>query len=578
MSTSNYKWTYKSQDKNTSQVLQNSLNIPENVALLLVDRGVYDYNQAKQFFRPSLEDFFDPFLMKGMSTAVDRLQQAIEKEQTIAVYGDYDVDGTCSVAMFARFLKSFISHVNIYQPDRHKEGYGISLKSVEWMTSKKIDLIIALDCGIRDIEAAKKLKKNKIDLIICDHHMVGDHLPDALSILNPKQSDCNYPFKELCGCGIGFKFIQAYVKKNNLRFNFDEYLQFAAIATAADVVPLKLENRWILKLGIKALNTSPLLCFKNMFSNAKRQKVIDSNDLVFAIAPRINAAGRLSIASKATEMLMDDNLETLQPKIQFIEKINNERKEIDEQITKEALLKVEKEINGKVTTVVYGEKWHKGVVGIVASRLMDSYYRPTVVLCKDGDLITGSARSVKGFDVYEILNNMNDLFQRFGGHKYAAGLTMPKQNLSEFIIRFEKEVSMKISKEHLIPILNIDNIISFEDLKRDKKNYSMPKLFRLIDQMAPFGPSNPTPNFEIKNLMDSGNSKIVGEKHLKLQLKHKDFNKLYDGIWFNNAKMLKEIKEAKSFNIVASLSANTYMNMEKLQLMIKDIKVNVVND
>ena len=562
------------QDKNRSQVLQNSLNIPENIALLLNARGVFDYDQAKQFFRPDFKDFYDPFLMKNMSKAVDRIKEAIEKKQNIVVYGDYDVDGTCSVAMFARFLKHFIKEIHVYQPNRHKEGYGISLQSVEWMVLKKIDLAVALDCGIRDVESAKRIKENNIDLIICDHHIVGEELPDAFSILNPKQSDCDYPFKDLCGCGIGFKLIQAYVKRNNLEFNLDEFIQFAAIATAADVVPLTLENRWILKLGIKALNTSPLMCFKNMFSNAKRQKVIDSYDLVFAIAPRINAAGRLSSASKATEMLMDDKLETLKPKVQYIEGINKERKEIDEQITKEALLKVENEIHDKVTTVVYGEKWHKGVVGIVASRLMESYYRPTVVLCKDGDMITGSARSVKGFDIYEILNDLKFLFERFGGHKYAAGLSMRKQNLNEFTQRFEEEVSKKISKDHLTPNLLIDNTISFEDLKNDKKTSSMPKIFRLINEMAPFGPSNPKPNFEIKDLMDSGNSKIVGEKHLKLQLKQKDNNKIYEGIWFNNAKMIKNVKEAKSFNIVASLSANTYMGKTKLQLNIKDIKFN----
>ena len=573
MSSLNYKWTYNSQDKNTSQVLQRSLNIPDNIALLLNERGVHDYDQARQFFRPELKDFYDPFLMKGMSKAVKRLNQAIESNEIIGVYGDYDVDGTCSVAMFARFLKHFTDSVHVYQPDRHKEGYGISLKSVDWMKELKIDLVIALDCGIRDVNAAKKIKENNIDLIICDHHNIGDELPHSFSILNPKQLDCNYPFKELCGCGIGFKFIQAYVKHENLNIDLDEFIQFAAVATAADVVPLKEENRWLLKLGVDILNNSPLLCFQDMFFNAKRQKIIDSSDLVFGIAPRINAAGRLSSALKATEMLMDNDLKTLKPKVQFIEKINKERKEIDEKITKEALLQISKETEKKVTTVAYGPKWHKGVVGIVASRLMESYYRPTVVLCKDGDFVTGSARSVKDFDVYEILNGLSGLFERFGGHKYAAGLTMKEENLNEFIKRFEQAVAGKINQEQLIPSLKIDGIISFKDLEKDKTNNPMPKLFRLIEQMAPFGPANPRPNFEIKNLIDTGNSKVVGQKHLKLQLKEKGRNKYVDGIWFNNSKMLDKIQKAESFSLVASLSANTYMGNTKLQLMVKDVKL-----
>jgi single-stranded-DNA-specific exonuclease len=573
MSSLNYKWTYNLQDKNTSQVLQSSLNIPDNIASLLNVRGVCDYDQARQFFRPEIKDFYDPFLMKGMLKAVKRLQKAIESNEHIGVYGDYDVDGTCSVAMFARFLKHLTKNVHVYQPDRHTEGYGISLKSVEWMTASKIDLVVALDCGIRDIKAAKKIKENSIDLIICDHHMIGDELPESLSILNPKQEDCNYPFKELCGCGIGFKFIQAFVKHQNIKIDLDEFIQFAAIATAADVVPLKLENRWILKLGVEVLNKSPLLCFKDMFFNAKRQKIIDSSDLVFGIAPRINAAGRLSHALKATEMLMDNDLKTLKPKVQFIEKINKERKEIDQEITEEALLQIKNENEQKVTTVAYGEKWHKGVVGIVASRLMESYYRPTVVLCKNGSYITGSARSVKGFDVYEILNGINDLFERFGGHKYAAGLTMKEENLNEFIKRFEEEVSKKITNDQLLPELNIDGVITFSDLEKDKVNVPMPKLFRLIEQMAPFGPANPRPNFEIKNMVDTGNSKIVGQKHLKLQLKEKGNNKYIDGIWFNNANMLTKIQQAESFSLVATLNANTYMGNTKLQLMVKDVNL-----
>lgn len=573
MSTLNYKWTHNLQDKNTTQVLQKSLNIPKNVASLLNSRGVYDYDQAKQFFRPKLNDFYDPFLMKGMMKAVLRLEKAIKLKENIAVYGDYDVDGTCSVAMFSRFLNHFSKNVHFYQPDRHKEGYGISLESVEWMALKQIDLVVALDCGIRDFKAAKQIKEANIDLIICDHHMIGDELPESLAILNPKQDDCGYPFKDLCGCGIGFKFIQAYSKYHNLNIDLDEFIQFAAIATAADVVPLTEENRWILKLGIEVLNKSPLLCFKDMFFNAKRQKTIESSDLVFAIAPRINAAGRLSHALRATEMLMDDNFKTLKPKVQFIEKINKERKEVDEKITEEALLQIKNQKEKKATTVAYGEKWHKGVVGIVASRLMESYYRPTVVLCKDGGNITGSARSVKDFDVYEILNGINDLFERFGGHKYAAGLTMKEENLNEFIKRFDAEVSKKITNEQLIPELKIDGVISFSDLENDKLNTPMPKLFRLIEQMAPFGPANPRPNFLIKNLVDTGNSKVVGQKHLKLQLKEKDNNKYIDGIWFNNSKMLSEIQKAESFSLVANLSANTYMGKTKLQLMVKDIKL-----
>jgi single-stranded-DNA-specific exonuclease len=409
-------WIESEVDKETVKNLASELNISQILSKILVARGINTFKSAQEFFRPHSNQFHDGFLMKGMEQAVSRIKKAVEKNENILVYGDYDVDGTCSVALIIRFLQKITTKIFHYQPHREKEGYGISLKSVEWCNNKNINLVIALDCGIKDVLASESMKKNSIDLIICDHHKPGEIIPEAIAILNPKQQGCQYPFKELCGCGIGLKLIQSYNHKFNLNLNFEIFFQLAAVASAADIVPLIDENRLIVFLGLKALNDQPIEPFKLLFKNLKKEGEINIGDLIFKIAPRINAVGRLATAKIAAKYLISDS-ENLLENLKTIESHNEERKKIDEIITKEALSQLEKQPLDRVTNLVYSKDWHKGVVGIVASRIIEKYYLPTIVLSEGENILTGSARSVKGFDIYSVLDNLKHLFVRFGGHK-----------------------------------------------------------------------------------------------------------------------------------------------------------------
>ena len=409
-------WEYKKVDKQSVVELKSQLNIQEELAQMLVNRGVQTFSQAEQFFRPSEKDFLNPFKMLGMYKAVERIKEAIVNKENILIYGDYDVDGTCSVAMMKHFLETLSTHVFTYQPHREKEGYGLSMTAVDWLLKEEISLVIALDCGIKDINAAKKLKQKNIDLIICDHHNPAEILPDAFVILNPKQVDCNYNFKELCGCGIGLKLIQGYLNHYKATYDINYAYQLAAIATTADVVPLIGENRLIVYLGLLSINTNPISSVKQIWNTYPSLISFNSADLVFKIAPRINAAGRLAHAKIAVEFLLSaDGDET--SVFSDIESLNNERKSLDEDITNEALFQLSKTPATRFTNVVYSPDWHKGVIGIVASRIIEEFYKPTIVFSGDGDLITGSARSVKEFDIYEVLNQLNHYFTRFGGHK-----------------------------------------------------------------------------------------------------------------------------------------------------------------
>lgn len=565
------QWLLNKVDENISQKLASDLNISIVLSKILVSRGITSFDLAEHYFRPNKQQFSNPFLMKGMDVSVKRLRTAIEKKQKILIYGDYDVDGTCSVALLVRFLKKMNAFVCYYQPHRETEGYGISLKSVDWSTENNINLVIALDCGIKDLLAAKSFKKNNIDLIICDHHKPAEELPEAFSILNPKQSDCKYPFKELCGCGIGLKFIQAYVKKFSLKFNFSSSYQLAAVATAADVVPLIGENRLITYLGLKEINSSPIYSFKILFSSLKKDSSINIGDLIFKVAPRINAAGRLDTAIIAADFLISDSIEATK-RLKEIEINNEERKSLDEQITFQAIQQLDNQSEKRFTNLVYSSQWHKGVVGIVASRIIEKYYKPTIVLTGDKDIVTGSARSVKDFDIYNVLDNLKHFFTRFGGHKYAAGLSLKKENLELFKNAFEEEVKKQIKKENLIPKIYIDHELSLNSLFKNVNSVKTPKIFRIIQQMEPFGVGNPKPIFIFKNLINYMSPKIVGENHIKFQFSDIQQENLIGGIWFNSASFYEMKNNESPMEVVGSIDENIFRGKRTMQILIKDIR------
>ena len=566
------KWVVNNQNFSFANQLKETLNVPLIFAQLLEQRGVTSYSEAKQFLRPSSNDFHSPFLMLNMSEAVDRILLAKNKNQRVMVYGDYDVDGTCSVALMFLFIQNLGINVIHYQPDRYKEGYGISMIGVEKAKKEKIDLVIALDCGVKAIEQSKELKKADIDLIICDHHLPGKNLPVCVAMLNPKQPNCAYPFKELCGCAIGFKLIQAIGLKLELNKEYIlSFLDLAAIATAADIVPMVGENRVIVKLGLELMNATPRHGVKALLETSNKKGDLESSDLVFSLSPRINAAGRLAHASIAVELLASKAKNDALKFAKEIEQINSLRKQKDKTITQEALLLLEND-KDKVTSVVCSDNWHKGVVGIVASRLIETYYRPTVVLCDDGEFITGSVRSVKDFDVHEILVEIEDVFERYGGHKYAAGVTLYRERLTEFKKRFEEAVKRKITKEVLSQKIQIDAEVSPLDLIRDKMDNPFPKLYRLISQMAPFGPGNMRPVFKLENMVDAGNTRVVGETHLKLNVKQLGGNLTFDGIGFGLGHLEPIVKkQGTSFAIAFSLEKNQYNGHTSFQLRVRDL-------
>tara|TARA_B110000438_G_scaffold302422_1_gene360053 strand:- start:247 stop:1965 length:1719 start_codon:yes stop_codon:yes gene_type:complete len=567
------KWEINNVVSPLTPILEKELKIPQLFANILAQRGVSNFEEAKQFFRPSVLDFIDPFLMLNMEKAVARIILAKGNNEKILVYGDYDVDGTCSVALMYLFLKQLGVDVCHYQPDRYKEGYGISMQGVIWAKKNNINLVIALDCGVKAIEPSKQLKKDGIDLIICDHHLPGNKLPFSVAMLNPKQGNCPYPFKDLCGCGIGFKLIQATAKKLSIK---DEvvfsYLDLVAIATAADIVPMVGENRVLVKLGLERINENPRKGIQELIQFSKRKGIIESSDLVFAISPRINAAGRLGHASMAVELLAANTIEEAHKCAQLIEELNLERREIDKKTTEEALVLLEDE-KDKFTSVVCSSNWHKGVVGIVASRLIETYYRPTVVLCNDGEFITGSVRSVKGFDVHAVLVKIGDIFERFGGHKYAAGVTLLPEKLAEFKQRFEAEVKDLITEDLLVEKIKIDAVLTPMDLIRDKKTNPFPKLYRLVDQLAPFGPGNMRPVFKLDNMINAGYTKVVGETHLKLNVKQMGGNVTLDGIGFGLGHLKPLFKETQNgVDIAFSLEKNEYNGNITVQLRVRDLK------
>lgn len=561
------RWTIKSKPENEKvQALQQVLQIDEVVATLLVQRGIETYEHAKQFFRPTLEDLHDPFLMKDMDKAVNRIENAIINQENILVFGDYDVDGTTAVSLVSSYLRSYYLNVSTYIPDRYSEGYGVSYQGIDFAEDNNFTLIIALDCGIKSIEHVEYANEKGIDFIICDHHRPGEVIPNAIAVLDPKQKDCFYPYDELCGCGVGFKLIQALsFKRNVTMFDLIPYLDLVATAIAADIVPMTGENRVMAKFGLEVINTNPRPGIQALIQNIKK-KQLSISDVVFFIAPRINAAGRIKHGNEAVKLLTEFNLEQAELFASEIEQHNSDRKDLDKQITKEALLQIqENKEEDHFTTVVFQENWHKGVIGIVASRLVENYYRPTIVFTKSGDKLAASARSVKNFDVYNALEACAEYLEQFGGHMYAAGMTLKEENYFDFKKTFEKVVQETIHPDLLIPEIGIDAVIQLSEIT--------PKLIRLLKQFEPFGPGNMTPVFCSSEIQDTGYAKTIGveNEHLRGYFKQKDSNS-FAAIGFGLGDKFPLVKNKNKFEAVYSIEENEWNGKLSLQLQLRDIK------
>jgi len=589
---------------NQEEVNQLSLslnNLDLTLTSILLQRGIDNFEKAKSFFRPSLDEMHDPFLMKDMDKAVDRLNKAIKNEEKILIYGDYDVDGTTSVALVYSYLKNFYpaldglvkqtdqitpkdkdskSHTDNYQsrfglayyiPDRYAEGYGISYQGIDYAAENNFKLIIALDCGIKAIDKVAYATEKGVDFIICDHHRPGDELPKAVAVLDQKREDCAYPYKELSGCGVGFKLMQAWTKYNKKdETKLLEYLDLLAVSTCADIVPITGENRVFVYYGLKQINENPRLGIKTMIELAALKKELTTTDVVFTIAPRINAAGRIESGNKAVEMLVEENKENALAFGGNINELNTERKDLDREITAEALVMIEQNVvlQNKKTTVLFQENWHKGVIGIVASRLIETYYRPTIILTESNGKATGSARSVKDFDVYNAIEACNDLLEQFGGHKYAAGLTMKLENLDAFIQKFEEVVDAQIDPELLIPQISIDAKLELNQIND--------KFYQILKQFAPTGPGNMRPVFISENVFITSNSRKIGgdQTHLRLEVFQEENPDIkFNCIGFGLATILDELDEGIPFSIVYNIEENHWNGTTTLQLNLKDIKI-----
>jgi single-stranded-DNA-specific exonuclease len=561
------RWTFKPKPSSEKvKALAAQLKVDELIATLLVQRGIETFEQARQFFRPSLDDLHDPYLMKDMDKAVSRIETAIANGENVLVFGDYDVDGTTAVSLVSSYLKSYYPNVATYIPDRYDEGYGISYKGIDYADDNGISLIIALDCGIKSIDHIAYANERNIDFIICDHHRPGAILPNAVAVLDPKRDDCSYPYDELCGCGVGFKLIQALGESRNQ--TIDDlliYLDLVATAIAADIVPMTGENRILAKFGLEVINANPRPGIKALIKNVKK-KVLTITDVVFIIAPRINAAGRIKHGNEAVALLTEYDFDQAEQFASEIEQHNSDRKDLDKQITIEALDQIEiNEETDKFTTVVYNENWHKGVIGIVASRLIETYYRPTIVFTKSGDKLAASARSVKDFDIYNALEAASEHLEQFGGHMYAAGMTLKEENYQDFKNAFEKVVSETIHPDLLTPEIAVDAEINLTDIND--------KLVRLLNQFEPFGPQNMTPTFMTKNLKDTGYAKTLGQKGEHLKLFVKQYNsKGLGAIGFGVGDKLEIAKNQRPIAICYCIDENEFNGTVSLQLRLKDIK------
>ena len=561
------RWTYQTVDETKAQTLQQDLKIHPIFCKLLVQRGITTYHQAKQFFRPILTDLHDPFLMQDMDKAIHRIEQAITQEEKILLYGDYDVDGTTSVALMYSFLSQHYQNIDYYIPDRYKEGYGVSLQGVEYAEEHGFTLIIAMDCGIKAIDKVAIAKEKGIDFIIADHHLPEAKIPDAVAVLDPKRSDCAYPYKELSGCGIAFKVAQAYVQKNDLDFGQVEgLLDLLVVSIACDIVPITGENRILAYYGLKKLNQTTRLGLKALLKIAKKIPPLTVSDVVFGLGPLINAAGRLADAKLAVRLMLSANKEVAHKNAEALGFKNVQRKQFERTIAEEAIKQFKniEEYEKQKTAVLYDPIWHKGVIGIVASRIVETFHRPTIILTKSGDNIVGSARSVRGFDIHEAIKACEHLLVNFGGHKYAAGVTLKPENLTAFQETFESVVADSILPSQLIPEVFISAALDFRQIT--------PSFWRILSQFAPFGPHNMRPIFRSNAVKDNGRSRLLKEKHLKLYLNQKNFP-TQSAIGFNMWKHFNKIKEQIPFDLCYTVEENNWKGKKSLQLNVKDIKI-----
>jgi len=567
-------WYYRTltgQQIEIQKRLAEELSISPILTQLLVQRDILTFNDARSFFRPDLSDLHDPFLMADMQNAVDRLTLAMKRNEKILIYGDYDVDGTTSVSLVYKFLKQFYSNVDFYIPDRYNEGYGISIQGIDFAASNEYKLVIALDCGIKAIEKVKYALTLGVDFIICDHHTPDDELPPAVAVLDPKRIDCNYPYKHLSGCGVGFKLMQAFAITNNIDFSqLTPLLDLLALSIASDIVPITGENRILAFYGLKQINSNPSVGLKGILDVCGlTDKEITISDIVFKIGPRINASGRMKLAYEAVELLVSTDHAFAKEKSDTINEYNNDRKDLDKNITDEAiaLIVADKRYSTRKSIVVHKADWHKGVIGIVASRLSEEYYKPSIVLTNSNGLASGSARSVSGFDIYKAIDSCRDLLENFGGHMYAAGLSMKEENVLAFTDRFEKFVSENILEEQTYPQIDIDAILEFKDIT--------PKFFRVLKQFGPFGPGNMKPVFVSKKVFDFGTSRLVGkeQEHLKLELIDSSSENVMNGIAFRMHEFNEPLKALNPLDICYTLEENSFNGNTTTQLMIRDIKI-----
>ena len=574
----NFKWNYKSptpEEERAAKELGDKLNMSPILTQLLIRRGITTESAAKRFFRPQLADLINPFLMKDMDIAVDRLNDAMGRKERILVYGDYDVDGCTAVALVYKFLQQFYSNIEYYIPDRYDEGYGVSKKGIDYAKETGVKLIIILDCGIKAIEEIAYAKQQGIDFIICDHHVPDEVLPDAVAILNPKREDDPNPFKHLCGCGVGFKFMQAFAKNNGIPFSrLIPLLDFCAVSIAADIVPVVDENRILAFHGLKQLNQNPSIGLKAIIDICGlSNREISMSDIIFKIGPRINASGRMENGKESVDLLVEKDLSAALNASKHINEYNEQRKDIDKQMTEEAnqiVARLESQKH-RSSIVLYDENWKKGVIGIVASRLTEIYFRPTVVLTRDGEFATGSARSVTGFDVYSAIKECRDLLVNFGGHTYAAGLTLKWDRVKDFRQAFQKYVEEHIQPEQTEANLNIDAQIDFKDITK--------RLHNDLKKFSPFGPGNPKPLFCTLNVYDYGTSKVVGreQEHIKLELVDSKSSNVVKGIAFGQSASARYIKSKRSFDIAYTLEDNVFKH-NAIQLQIEDIRPSAEED
>uniref|UniRef100_UPI004029C7EB single-stranded-DNA-specific exonuclease RecJ n=1 Tax=Alloprevotella sp. TaxID=1872471 RepID=UPI004029C7EB len=567
-----YKWTYEeptADETAAATALAREVNIHPALGRLLLKRGIKTATEARRFFRPQLSDLHDPFLMNDMQVAVDRLNQALGRKEHIMVYGDYDVDGCTAVALVYKFLSQFYSNIDFYIPDRYEEGYGISRKGIDFAAEMGVKLIIVLDCGIKAVEEVAYAREKGIDFIICDHHVPDEELPPAVAILNPKRHDNRYPYTHLSGCGVGFKFMQAFATSNGIEFNkLSSLLDLCAVSIASDIVPIMGENRILACQGLRCLNTNPSIGLRAIVEVCGlSERELSMSDIIFKIGPRINASGRMQNGKEAVELLVEKDYQAALEKAGCINLYNEARKDLDKQMTDEAFKQVEQlpGLDDRRSVVIYNESWHKGVIGIVASRLTEQYYRPAVVLTRSDGVATGSARSVSGFDVYKAVQSCSDLLENFGGHTYAAGLSMKVENVPEFAERFEAYVQKHIMDTQTEATLAIDAYLDFKDVTF--------KFYQQLKRFAPFGPQNERPVFCTRRVYDYGTSKVVGrgQEHIKLELVDNKSNNVMNGIAFGQSSQARYIKTKRAFDICYAVEENTHKRGE-VQLQIEDIR------